>query len=140
MNRAYRWTAILAALVLPAALSCGDAPLAPHTPVPGALIVSLETNGVPAGAIVVRVKGEQIADVTALDAAHTIFIQQPGEAGGEWQVAVVGTRVSGALFSFAVPDVTRPEAYAVALVEVADEANNVRPDIAGYRLSVLRKQ
>lgn len=138
MNRLHRRTAIIAAFAVPALLSCGDAPVVPHTPVPGALIASLEGAGAPAGAIVVRIKGEQVSDVTALDASHAVFVQQV-EAGGVWQIAVVGTEVTGALFSFSVPDVTRPEAYTVSLVEVADDANNVRPDVSGYRISVLRK-
>lgn len=141
MNRTYRWTAILAAFVLPAVSSCGDAPLAPQPPVPGALIVSLEGGEAPAGAILFRVKGEQISEVIAINPAHSVFTQNSDEDGGSWLIAVIGkgTPVTGSLFSFSVPDVNRSDAYAITLVEVADEANNVRPDAAGYRIDVRRK-
>jgi hypothetical protein len=141
MNRISRWTAILAAMVLPTVSSCGDAPLAPQGAVPGALIVSLEGDGPPAGAVLFRVTGEQVTDVVAINPAHSVFTQHSEEDGGSWLVAVIGggTHVTGSLFSFTVPDVTRSDAYAVSLVEAADEANNVRPDISGYRIDVLRK-
>lgn len=140
MTGSRRWTAIFAALLVPAALSCADSKLPLSVPVPGTLIVSLQADGTPAGAVLISLRGSEIGAPTALDATHAFFVRQVDDAGSEWQVAVMGAEVNGDLLSFAVPDVTRPEAYSATLIQVADRADNPLADLAGYRLSVLPKR
>jgi len=61
--------------------------------------------------------------------AGAIFARPMDADGGRWQVAVVGTEVSGKLFSFDVPDVNRPEAYSAELIQVAEPS---RQPAAGH--------
>jgi hypothetical protein len=129
-------TAFIAAIAWLALSSCADAPVsAPSAPQPGVLVVSLETGAMPAGAVLVLVRGEGIGEPVAVTPDHEIFVRALDEAGA-YRVAVVGDKVSGALFSFAVPDVNRPERYAFSLLEVADDGNGLRTDVADYRLSI----
>jgi len=140
MNRSRRWTAMFAALLLPIVASCGDSGSPFRAPVPGTLVVALEVDGTPAGAALVVVHGKQIGVPTAFSDAGAIFARPMDADGGRWQVAVVGTEVSGKLFSFDVPDVNRPEAYSAELIQVADRADNLLPDMAGYRVSIQPKR
>lgn len=135
-----RWprccTAFIAAIVWLGLSSCGDAPVtAPSGPQPGVLVVTLETGALPAGAVLVLLKGEGIGEPVAVSPDHQIFVRALDEVGS-YRVAVVGDKVSGALFSFAVPDVNRPERYAFSLLEVADDGNGLRTDVTDYRLSI----
>ncbi|MGH7608232.1 MAG: hypothetical protein ACREME_12940 [Gemmatimonadales bacterium] len=128
------WTALVAAIALPAVSSCDNAFTA-LGPVPGRLVVSLETERAPAGAILLLLQGEGISAPTALDGGSRLFVR-PLDDAGTYRVAVVGERMSGPLFVFDVPDVTHPAAYSVRLLEVADVANGLQTDVAGYRLFV----
>jgi hypothetical protein len=140
MKRTYWWTAIFAALSLPAASSCGDAKLTDPAPVPGMLIVALDGGTTQAGAVLLILRGQGITAPTSLDPTRQLFVQALETDPTAYRIAVVGERVAGPLFSFAVPDVNRREGYSVTLLEVADEANELRSDVAQFRLSVLREQ
>jgi hypothetical protein len=140
MKRTYWWTAVLAALTLPAASSCGDAKLTDPTPVPGRLIVALDGGTTQAGAVLLILRGDGITAPTSLDSERQVFVQALETDPAAYRIAVVGERVAGALFSFAVPDVNRRDAYSVTLLDVADEANQLRSDVSQFRLSVIREQ
>jgi hypothetical protein len=140
MKRTYWWTAILAVLTLPAASSCGDAKLTDPAPVPGMLIVALDGGTTPAGAVHLILRGQGIAAPTSVDPTRQLFVQALDTEPTSYRIVVIGERVAGALFAFAVPDVNRRDAYSVTLLEVADETNQLRSDVAQFRLSVLREQ
>jgi hypothetical protein len=140
MKRTYWWTAVLAALTLPAATSCGDAKLTDPTPVPGMLIVALDGGTAQAGAVLLILRGDGIKAPTSLDPARQMFVQALDAGATTYRIAVVGERVAGGLFSFAVPDVNRRDTYSVTLLAVADEGNQLRSDVAPFRLSVLKEQ
>lgn len=140
MNGSRRWTAMFAALLLPLVSSCGDSGSPFRAPVPGTLIVSLEASGTPAGAALIVVHGKDIGVPAGLADGASIFARPMDADGGRWQVAVVGTEVSGKLFSFDVPDVNRPEAYSAELIQVADRADNLLTDLAVYRVSIQPKR
>jgi hypothetical protein len=136
--------ALLPALLL-ATASCGGeritAPVAPG-PVPkvaGTLLVSFEAGGGPAGAVMVRLRGPGIGAPEVPDATMQLFVRTVDAAAVEYRVAVIGTQLSGTLFSFAVPDVNYLGAYSVTLEEVADESNAIRQDLSGYRLLLARQ-
>ena len=140
MNAIRRWTAIFAVLVCPLLMSCGDSASPFRAPVPGTLVVFLEASGTPAGAVLVVVHGKQIGVPVGVHGGGTVFARAVDTDAGQWQVAVVGSEVTGKLFSFDVPDVNRPEAYSAELIQVADRADNLLPDIAGYRVSIQPKR
>jgi hypothetical protein len=107
--------------------------------VPGTLLVSLETGGGPAGAVMVRLRGPGIGTPVAPDAMVQLFAHAVDSAAVEYRVAVIGMQLSGTLFSFTVPDVSYLGAYSITLEEVADESNALRQDLSGYRLQLARQ-
>jgi len=131
-------TAFIAVIALLASSSCSDAPVMPAVagPTPGEIEVALTPSAVPAGAVLVTVRGVNIGAPTPLDGSYQIFVSPIGEEGA-YTVAIVGERITGTLFRFAVPDITAGQAYFVTLVEVAGEDNRLQGDVSGYRLSIV---
>ena len=144
MRRQRLMFALLPALLL-ATTSCGGeritglATIGPVQKVPGTLLVSFEAGGGPAGAVMMRLRGPGIGAPAAPDPTMQLFVRTVDAAAVEYRVAVIGTQLSGTLFSFAVPDVSYLGAYSVTLEEVADESNAIRQDLSGYRLLLARQ-
>lgn len=142
MNRASRFSALVATLAVMAASGCGDArqvtgPAATDAaPAAGKLVVSL--IGKEAGGVLLTLHGLGISEPTVLGDGPEMFSRALDSTGTAYRFAIVGDRVGGRLFSFAVPDVDHPESYTVTLVQVADHANSVLESLEGYTLSVQR--
>lgn len=138
MNAPRRWTALAAAMMLTVLLSCSDGTVDPAVAEPGSLVVTLETKGgaPPAGGLVVLLYGDDVADPIPFDESNTLWVNRNGTSG-PWQVAIIGKRLAGPLFSFTVPDVRKSDAYRVELLQVADEANLLQ-STGGYDIAVGR--
>lgn len=138
MNAPRRWTALAAVMALPIVLSCGDGTVAPAVAEPGSLVVTLETKGgaAPVGGLVVLLYGNDVADPIAYDSENTLWVYRNANSGA-WQIAIIGKQISGRLFSFKVPDVTKAGAYRVELQQVADQANMLQAS-GQYGVSVGR--
>lgn len=102
-------------------------------PEPGSLAVTLSAPVSDDGGVTFRLTGEGIVN---LRPAHDGIELFPLEENGGWTVAALGVGLSGELARFDVADVRMADAYAATLVEVADEANDVRRDISGHSLAV----
>ena len=111
-------------------VACGE-PTAPR-PVPGELIVRLETPADDDAAILFSVTGPALDNIQFRDGvtAHT----RPVENG--FRSAVFGTLSSGTLVRFSVPDLNRRTAYSATIVEVSDQSNALVPSLSGYRLVI----
>lgn len=141
--KCHRWSTATAVAALMAAAGCDNdrvtAPTPPG-PVPGRLIVSLDTTAGPVGAVLVKLRGVGITTPTPSSAAEHVFVLAVDSVATVYRIAVVGERLSGALFSFAVPDITRLDAYSTTVLEIADRENRLQIDFGGYHLFVLREQ
>jgi len=102
-------------------------------PIPGTLAVAFSTPFQNDGAVSLELRGEAIENLRAADAGMEILTRQVGEAQ---MVAVLGVALSGEILTFDVPDIRDPGAYTVTLVEVADEANELRRDLTDYSLTL----
>jgi len=127
----------VAALVAGAALiACGggDGPTAPE---PGTLEVRLTTPNADDRAMLVTVTGpEPIQAVSG--AVGSALVLHGRVSGSQATIAVFGPVTSGVLARVAVPDVGRVGAYTVTIVEVADDANQLRASLGGYSLTIVR--
>ncbi|MFL5578756.1 MAG: hypothetical protein ACJ8AO_00140, partial [Gemmatimonadaceae bacterium] len=86
--------------------------------------------------LVVRVTGPEA--MTAVASASDAYTLHARGTGTSFRAAAFGTLAGGAVLRFDVPDVNRSAEYAATLVEVSDEANALRTDLGGYRLSITR--
>lgn len=102
-------------------------------PQPGTLVVSVATTAQDVGAVQFVLSGTGITNVRPAKAGIQVY-STPGSQG--WQVAAVGTKLSGALVDFDVPDVARPEEYTLRLVESVDDSNDPIRTSTGLALSV----
>ena len=102
-------------------------------PEAGSLAVTLSSAMADDGGVTFRLTGEGIANLRPAHDGIEIF---PLAENGGWTVAALGIGLSGEIARFDVADVRMADAYTVTLVEVADEANDVRRDISGHRLGV----
>ena len=141
MRRNTMWTTVTVALSLLAPVACSkDVPTRPAVPVPGTLVVSLDAVDAPLGAALLILRGGGIAAPVKTGATEYLFARALDSTGTALQVAVIGNRVSGALFSFRVPDIARVDDYSVTLLQLADQSNAVLPGVAGYRLSLVAER
>jgi len=102
-------------------------------PVPGRLAVVVASPFDNDGAYSFEVRGDGITNIRPAVEGFELFTSPSGAA---IKVAVLGAPLSGEVVTFDVPDIRDPSAYQVTLVEVADEANDVRRDITGHTVSV----
>ena len=102
-------------------------------PEPGSLAVRLSSSMADDGGVTFRLTGEGITNLRPAHDGIEIF---PLEENGGWTVAALGVGLSGSVALFDVADVRMVDAYSATLVEVADEANDVRRDISGHTLGV----
>ena len=133
-------TLVLAAGVL-VYTGCSDNAASTDTfapgPESGSLAVTLSSSMADDGGVTFRLTGEGITNLRPAHDGIEIFAL---EENGGWTVAALGVGLSGSVALFDVADVRMVDAYSATLVEVADEANDVRRDISGHTLgvSVLR--
>jgi hypothetical protein len=131
--------ATLAVAVLLAAtttLSCGsDTTRPPPTPVPGRLTVSLITPAPDDGAVILRLQGPSISDVTGR-AGLQVYWRSISD--GEATAIVVSDVIANGttMLTFAVPDVRDAAAYSVSVLDAASTANEPRASVNGYGASV----
>ncbi len=117
-------------------LACGggDGPTAPE---PGTLEVRLTTPNANDRAMLVTVAGpEPIQSVSGPVGGALVFHGRV--SGAQATIAVFGPLAGGVVARVAVPDVGRVGAYTVTIVEVADDANQLRASLAGYSLTIVR--
>lgn len=99
----------------------------------GKLIVSLDTPYADDGAVLVSLTGEGSVAPVALDPAVRLFVLPGDPASGETRVAVLGTRLAGALFGF---QTTGDGAWQARVLDAADTRNRLRTDLGGYVVRV----
>jgi hypothetical protein len=130
MKRSSWWYGAAACLL---ASGCGhEAMLAGSVPEPGTLSLFVSGPHEDNGAVMVAIRGPGLAAPTPRDPANVVYFL-PAGAGAEARVIVVGPHLSGALVTMAVPDVRRANEYSASVLEVADQLNQVRADVTGYR-------
>jgi len=126
-----RAASVLIAVTALAACGGDDAGTEPDEPTPGFLTVALETPNGTEGAVLFRIIGPSIEEVTAYaDGA----IMESRTAGSTTTVALFGAFDSGPIARVAVPD-TRAS-YTVQLQQVAASDNALRADLQSYALSI----
>jgi hypothetical protein len=113
--------------------SDGNGDLPPTGPTAGTFAVTLTTPNPDDGAIVFRVNGPGITQVTNAVASHYMHFDQAGTA---LTVVVVGDLADGMLLTFRVPDVSSVSSYSATVLEVADRTNRLRETVGSYGLSV----
>ena len=119
------------AITLLGIFGCGDD--GSTGPRAGTLEVSLTTPNSDDAAMVFRVSGPDIGPVTAADAGDYLHVV---EAVNSVTVVLVGGLPAGALIRFPVADTRNLDAYTTTLVEVADDSNELRESLDGYRLTI----
>lgn len=124
--------AVAAALAL--LVACGDGDDI-SGPVPGTLVVSLATPHADDGAMLVRLTGPEITNVTAADA--NLYLYAVGT--GPLTVVLVGDLAAGDLLELRVPDVGDVGAYSATVLEVAARSNDLRASLGGYALTVSHR-
>lgn len=126
-------TACVAGAVL---LACGGGD-SPTTPEPGALEVRLTTPNANDRAILVTVTGPEPIQAVSGSVGGALVLH--GRlSGSQATIALFGPLASGAVAQVSVADVGRVGAYTVTIVEVADDANQLRTSLAGYSLTIVR--
>lgn len=125
-------------VLLLATATCTETPTgppAPPVPVPGTLVVRLTTPNQNDAAIVVRLSGP---DVTQLQSGNAAYQLHTRAAGASQRIALFGTLTTGPVLRFHVPDVARLSEYSAQVVEVADDSNDMRAELAGYDVAIER--
>ncbi len=108
----------------------------PSGPVAGALTVTLATANQD-GAMLLDISGPDIGAVTAGSAAIA-YVATRVVSTTTVRIVVAGNLASGAIVTFAVPDVNGASSYTATVVEVADRQNQLRSRLNEYALSVTR--
>lgn len=124
---------LLAVMFLVAA--CDAGPTVDPAAVPGELVITLHTQGPALGAIRFKVRGGDIAQVTASDPGVTVFTNTNGD---ETSVVAIGETLQGALVRLRVPDVRKVTRYRTEIVELVDTENGKISVSEDYGLVVTR--
>lgn len=124
---------VLAVLCLGGLAGCGGDG-GPTGPEPGALVVNLTAPNADDAAILLRVIGVGITQVSASQAGTYLKVLQDGNT---LTAVLVGNLATGALMRFNVPDVNALGSYSATIVQVADEKNALRALLAGYALNLV---
>jgi hypothetical protein len=124
------------ALAACALLAACDGGSGPSEPVPGQLVVRVETPNTDR-ALVVQVSGP--GPITAVQPAATGGRAFGPVGGGSVRAAVFGTfQGRSDVIRITVPDVNRAGSYSAQVVEAADASNQLRASLAGYSATVAR--
>jgi len=119
-----------AGLLVAGMISCGGDE-GPTGPEPGSLVVSLVTPNADDAAILFRVTGTGITNVTASGAGRYLAVVQEGNT---LTAVVVGASLAGPLIRFDIPDVGARSSYVATVLQVADGVNALRGSLSGYLL------
>jgi hypothetical protein len=123
--------------ILAVAASCGDGDEGPTGPVGGTLTVTLTTPNADDGALLLRVDGPGMTEVTsAAPSLYSRFLETLQGDDGEVTAVFVGDVSSGPLFTFRVADLAAAASYEATLLQVADRTNELRGSTEGYVLEV----
>jgi hypothetical protein len=134
MTRCRRRTLVAIAAALTLAIACGDdGPGGPTGPISGTLALNLTTPNADDAALVLRLTGPGITQVSASDPSTYLYSSQDGAT---LTAVIVGDLQNGSVLRFRVPDVNAVSSHSGTVLEVADEANALRGSLAGYGLSV----
>ena len=121
--------------------ACGDSKSTPIDvePTAGVLTVYLESPHDDDGAVSIVLRGDGIENVEPSNADHTLFVRRDERDDSVLRIALIGDELSGGVVKFAVTNVARLPEYSVELLEVADEANRLRPSLVGYSVRVAQQ-
>lgn len=134
--RGRMWIPVMAIVIgLFAGLACGDDD-GVTGPVAGSLVVSLTTPNADDGAIMLTVTGGTIESPAATSASHAFFYRQVSSTSVS--AILVGDISAGPLMTIDVPDVNAVASYSATVIEVADQANDLRASLTGYELTTSR--
>jgi hypothetical protein len=123
----------LAACALVAACDGGSGP---SEPVPGQLVVRVETPNIDR-ALVVQVSGP--GPITGIQAASPGGRTFGATGGSTVRAAVFGTfQGESAVIRITVPDVNRARSYTAEVIEAADASNQLRAVLSGYNATVSK--
>jgi hypothetical protein len=122
----------LGAIAVVTVACSGNDTAVPHS---GTLTLDLTAAGTNDGAIVVTVSG---GPVTAVQAPGELQIASNAEAAGT-HIMITGAIGLGAVATIDVPDVSRANAYAVTVDQVADRTTFALLDPAPYQVTVVTK-
>jgi len=134
MKRVRRGAVVAAAVTMLLAGACADDPAAP--PIPGMLLVSLNTPAADDAAVLLRVQGPGIQGVASTNSNHRLFWRLA--ADDEANVIVLGGLASGPVLTVQVPDVRAAAEYTVTVAEVAAANDALRASLEGYAATVAR--
>lgn len=132
MTAGGRCPRVVVTLLLAGAAGCGgDGGGVGPIPVPGTLEVTLTSPNPDDAAILFRVMGPGLSQISAADGEDYLRVIQDGNT---LTVVLVGDLPSGGLIRFNVPDVAALGSYSAVVLQVADDANMLRGSLAGYAL------
>lgn len=131
--------ALMVALILAVGCKFDDelepsGPSGPPPAAPGTLKVVLSNPNPDDTAILLRVTGPVVNTPQLL--ATGVMIYHRAVAPGVLDVILVGSPVSGDLFTMDVPDADPTTDFSATVVEVADASEALRPDLSGYSASI----
>lgn len=125
----------LALVLMLVPLGCGDDG-ASAGPVPGELVVRLDTPNDDDGALIARIHGpSKIDGVGGPDSSIPVHYRERGDTV---VAAAFGDLADGAVLRITVPDVRQADGFTATLLEVADRQGALRADLSTYSLSVRR--
>lgn len=105
-------------------------------PVPGELVVRLDTPNDDDGALIATIHGP--STIEAVDGPDSSGPVHYRERGDTVLAAAFGDLEDGAVLRISVPDVRQADQFTATLVEVADRQGALRSDLSTYSLSVRR--
>lgn len=108
----------------------------PSGPVPGELVIRLETPNATDRAVMISITGPVAPG--AVSAARAGDVVYSETVGTTVKAAVFGRLASGDLLRLSVADVKQSRSYAATVVEAADSTNALRAVLSGYRATVVR--
>lgn len=135
-----RTRALVTLLCVLAFAACGDRETDALTELdarPGELVVTLASPHDDDGALRLVIRGEGLGEPVAMDPTHHLFASHSTSGEGGLSIAVVGSGLSGDLVRVPVPDLNQLDRYRVELVEVSDQSNRLRNDLAAYTASLM---
>ncbi len=133
MTRLRLFCLALALMLVP--LGCDDDG-ASAGPVPGELVVRLDTPHDDDGALIARIHGpSKIDGVVGPSSSIPVHFRERGDTV---LAAAFGDLEDGPVLRIAVPDVRQADDFTATLIEVADRQGALRSDFSTYSLSIRR--
>lgn len=114
------------------ALGCGDS-IEPGTDI-DAFVVALATPHQNDGAIMITLRGPDLATVQAASAGYLVYgLAMSGE---EARLIVIGDLEAGPLLSIQLGASHPPSAYSASIEQIATRSDSLRSVTAGYRVTI----